>query len=840
MRQVNLKVNARHISQLGRELVTDFVTALVELVKNSYDADSPAVKIKFENVKTANGKIIIVDSGIGMTQQDVDEKWTVIGTNNKVRNSHSPKGRKHAGKKGIGRFSVERLAEKVVMYSFSNKEEPFKFTINWNKYEEINSLAMNQGLQRLLHNPNDIESAKFVHSHIDYFLNNDNISDEDKNHLISNALDGYSANYTYFNNNERLIKNLLSEFIPLLEKYQSEEIRIQDIFHELDYLNEEETKQYKNMIDDLRKQVGMDKQNETTGLVMVLEGLRDQWKQKELIKVQKELRLLVAPNFLQEDAFIPILDASEFHLEEEVVVNDILDLSYAKIKAGVVENGNVIQINYQDKKNRTSVLKRLVQKKPLVCGELDVELYYFVRDTEHLTSKDLNVRHARQILDQFCGIKIYRDGFHIKPYGDVGNDWLLLDQNKVKDTHSYLVGNNQVIGIVNISEESNPLLVDATNREAIIENDAFNDLKKFVGECTRYISEQRRLDYEKEKKQKSEFDKLIIKKREEEEKRRKEEELRERQKNKEFELQQKKLNSLLQRKTVTKKVLTQVSQLTKSLQDQKDEEITYYKDRLKEEKKQHEEITQKTENFYKGELFSKERELSLYKNLATLGMLTGAFGHETADIINRMGVDINYTKRWFPQEIFNQRPGVLKAYDKIFSDFKRIQGYSELISGFVKKNKREKLDFVNFKNSIENITTIYNDIIKTQNIDVKFELKDFNSSFKMYTIDLESIVINLLTNAFEALKQTSKKQIIINTNENEAYQEIIFIDNGPGIGEGYEKLIFSPFMTTKSDGIGLGLSIVRDIVEKYNGKIFVENSSEYGGAEFHIQFPKEE
>ncbi|WP_033664519.1 ATP-binding protein [Bacillus cereus] len=513
MRRLNLKVNARHISQLGRELVTDFVTALVELVKNSYDADSPAVKINFENVTTANGKIIIVDSGTGMTQQDVDEKWTVIGTNNKVRNSHSPKGRKYAGKKGIGRFSVERLAEKVVMYSFSSKEEPFKFTINWNKYEEIDSLAMKQRLQRLLHNPNDAESAKFVHGHIDYFLNNDNVSKEDKNYLVSNFLNGYNTNYTYFNNNELLIKKLLIEFIPLLEKYQSEEIRIQDIFHELEYLNEEEKQLYKNMIDDLRKQVDLTAQNETTGLVMVLEGLRDQWKQKELIKVQKELRLLVAPNFLQDDAFIPILNASEFQLEDEVIVNDILDLKYAKIRAGVVDNGNAIQINYQDKINKAPVLERLVQNPPLVCGELDVELYYFVRDIENLTSKELNVRHARQILDQFYGIKIYRDGFHIKPYGDIGNDWLLLDQNKVKDTHGYLVGNNQVVGIVNISEENNPLLIDATNREGIIENDAFNDLKKFVGECTKYISEQRRIEYEKEKKRKNEYEKLISKKR---------------------------------------------------------------------------------------------------------------------------------------------------------------------------------------------------------------------------------------------------------------------------------------------------------------------------------------
>lgn len=47
----------------------------------------------------------------------------------------------------------------------------------------------------------------------------------------------------------------------------------------------------------------------------------------------------------------------------------------------------------------------------------------------------------------------------------------LLDQKKVKDTHGYLVGNNQVIGVVKIGDETNPLLIDATNREGIIENE---------------------------------------------------------------------------------------------------------------------------------------------------------------------------------------------------------------------------------------------------------------------------------------------------------------------------------------------------------------------------------
>lgn len=67
------RTNSRHIGQLGRELVTDFVTALVELVKNSYDADAGSVQIKIENANTPYSRIIVTDTGSGMTQEEFEK-----------------------------------------------------------------------------------------------------------------------------------------------------------------------------------------------------------------------------------------------------------------------------------------------------------------------------------------------------------------------------------------------------------------------------------------------------------------------------------------------------------------------------------------------------------------------------------------------------------------------------------------------------------------------------------------------------------------------------------------------------------------------------------------------
>ena len=104
---------------LGRELITDRITALFELVKNCYDANAEVVTIDFININplTKDSKIVIRDNGIGMTFEDIRDKWMVIGTSSKRRNSKSPApyNRKVAGKKGVGRFAVDKLGDRLLL-----------------------------------------------------------------------------------------------------------------------------------------------------------------------------------------------------------------------------------------------------------------------------------------------------------------------------------------------------------------------------------------------------------------------------------------------------------------------------------------------------------------------------------------------------------------------------------------------------------------------------------------------------------------------------------------------------------------------------------------------------
>lgn len=129
---------------IGRELITDRITALFELLKNSYDANSTRVDIIFENVtykdndeNLIGSKITIRDNGYGMSFSDIRDKWMVIGTANKRKNPISPDpfNRRCVGEKGIGRFAVDKLGNKVEITTKKNLDNRWlKVEIDWDNY----------------------------------------------------------------------------------------------------------------------------------------------------------------------------------------------------------------------------------------------------------------------------------------------------------------------------------------------------------------------------------------------------------------------------------------------------------------------------------------------------------------------------------------------------------------------------------------------------------------------------------------------------------------------------------------------------------------------------------
>lgn len=124
---LSFDVDAQLIGELGERLVSKNHIGISELIKNSYDADSPSVQVTLTNVKNSqspDSQLTITDFGSGMTFEVVEQHWMTIGTSNKRRNRTSEVyGRPVTGNKGIGRFACQRLAESLELITCAKRSD---------------------------------------------------------------------------------------------------------------------------------------------------------------------------------------------------------------------------------------------------------------------------------------------------------------------------------------------------------------------------------------------------------------------------------------------------------------------------------------------------------------------------------------------------------------------------------------------------------------------------------------------------------------------------------------------------------------------------------------------
>ena len=128
----HFKVSTGIKNIIGRELITDDIVAVFELVKNSFDADAKTINV---NINPNCSRIEIRDDGIGMTATDIKEKWLFIAYSEKNDQSTS---KIYAGSKGIGRFSCDTLGSKLYLHTRKNGITT-SLSIDWDDFESDNN-----------------------------------------------------------------------------------------------------------------------------------------------------------------------------------------------------------------------------------------------------------------------------------------------------------------------------------------------------------------------------------------------------------------------------------------------------------------------------------------------------------------------------------------------------------------------------------------------------------------------------------------------------------------------------------------------------------------------------
>lgn len=131
MARIPFNVSAKTARLIGRENVSNLEGALIELIKNTYDADAKKCVVYYEN---SSNRLFIIDNGTGMSKDVIADNWMTIGNSAKRDCVYTKAGRVNTGEKGIGRFALDRISEKCKMLTVSSLER-FEWLVNWESFD---------------------------------------------------------------------------------------------------------------------------------------------------------------------------------------------------------------------------------------------------------------------------------------------------------------------------------------------------------------------------------------------------------------------------------------------------------------------------------------------------------------------------------------------------------------------------------------------------------------------------------------------------------------------------------------------------------------------------------
>lgn len=232
------------------------------------------------------------------------------------------------------------------------------------------------------------------------------------------------------------------------------------------------------------------------------------------------------------------------------------------------------------------------------------------------------------------------------------------------------------------------------------------------------------------------------------------------------------------------------------------------------------------------------------EKLAAIGTLASSINHEIRNplyIIQGLAQSFiaNYEEGIF-QDKNNALEKAVEVLRKASSHSIRAVDIMKRFAMFSKRDAKQKprIEPVNLNQILSDVLPLVNHELELDKIDLVQNIPQNLPAIKIDRRHLEEILFNLIVNACQAMKETEIAGIIeINAVQQNGHVNILVKDNGPGIPADKIKQVFEPFYTTKEQGTGLGLYIIKQLVKENNGKISVKSKST-GGTEFLLCFHK--
>jgi C4-dicarboxylate-specific signal transduction histidine kinase len=229
--------------------------------------------------------------------------------------------------------------------------------------------------------------------------------------------------------------------------------------------------------------------------------------------------------------------------------------------------------------------------------------------------------------------------------------------------------------------------------------------------------------------------------------------------------------------------------------------------------------------------------LARITRLTTMHEVAASIAHEVNQPLSAIVTNGNAALRWLqktPPEIAE----AAKNVNQIIAASHRASRVVATIRGMFNKNKDAKV-FLDVNKVIEEVVELLHGELNSRRVLVRTDLGQNLPQLSADRVELQQVILNLVINAAEAMSAVPDGSRVLNINSKLRQSDevvIAFEDCGPGIDPKIMHRIFDSFFTTKPQGMGMGLSICRSIIEAHNGRLWVSSSSDHGSV-FNILLP---
>jgi signal transduction histidine kinase len=558
-----------------------------------------------------------------------------------------------------------------------------------------------------------------------------------------------------------------------------------------------------------RKDVVPEKGGVKTGLTLRLLRVREAWTVEDVTELQADLlRLVTPPKKGNTDQFKVVLEAPEFPSFAGDLGDRFLQYGLITLKGKLDEAGRasyelkvrgkkeVERFSPKDPPKQSKASKGDKDDKPEVkpirfplVGEASFEVVFFVYKSTFFAGLPIKTRDAQARGREHGGVHIYVDRFRVPPYGDPGDDWLNLDEDRGRRLDAtpeeleeestdipgrpmlLLPGNNQLFGSVHLSRELNESLQQTVNRERFIENAAFKELRTFVRlginwmtvEYAAYLAEQRK------KTAKPTPEELLGKARD--------------------------------------KFAQTIGD--SALGDEERAEVLQAFD-----------LAMHAVQTRQDELIS---ELSMLRVLASTGTMIAVFEHQLLASLSGLRELAGRVEKLVKQAPPATRQKVADESDELKGWIRDLQHQADLIGLLVSKEARARRRRVVVHDAVDSIAKSFGSFMDENAIQFKNAVPDTLKTPSIYPAEVTAILLNLFTNALKAVQHVSTRRIEASAERRSGECVVRLSDTGVGADPDQWEEFFLPFKTTSTPdpmlghGTGLGLKIVRDIAAVYGG-----------------------